>query len=313
MSKLSKDEVLHKLYYNVETGFGSVNELYKQANKEGLGLTLDEARTFMKKQPIKQEKGYSKYNSFSAPFARYEYQLDIMDMISLMKATGTSDLSSPRYGLICIDIFSKKLHIEPMKVRDGETVYKAILQCFKVLGHPMSIYTDDDGAFAFKKLQEYLKGEAIRSIITLTHANVAERSIRTVKKMLGDRIKATDRTWTSLLSAVLTKYNQQMKHGTTKLTPDEAHKDENAVTAKANSLMKEKYLRKYPKLNVGDKVKIYNKGKGNYTSRKETTSKWSQSTYKITNVGRDMMLNKYYEIEGNTKKYNRHELLLINE
>ena len=266
----------------------------------------------MKKQPIKQEKGYSKYNSFSAPFARYEYQLDIMDMISLMKATGTSDLSSPRYGLICIDIFSKKLHIEPMKVRDGETVYKAILQCFKVLGHPMSIYTDDDGAFAYKKLQEYLKGEAIRSIITLTHANVAERSIRTVKKMLGDRIKATDRTWTSLLQAVLNKYNQQMTHGTTKLTPDEAHKDENAVEAKANSLMKEKYLRKYPKLNVGDKVKIYNKGKGNYTSRKETTSRWTNNTFTITNIGRDMMLNKYYEIEGRPKKYNRHELLLVN-
>ena len=312
MSKLSKDEVLHKLYYNVETGFGSVNELYKQANKEGLGITLDEVRTFMKKQPSKQEKGYSKYNSYSAPFARFEYQLDIMDMISLMKTTGTSDLSSPRYGLICIDIFSKKLHIEPMKVRDGETVYKAILQCFKVLGHPMSIYKDDDGAFAYKKLQEYLKGEAIRSIITLTHANVAERSIRTVKKMLGDRIKATNRTWTSLLQAVLNKYNQQMTHGTTKLTPNEAHKDENAVEAKANSLMKEKYLRKYPKLNVDDKVKIYNKGKGNYTSRKETTSRWTNNTFTITNIGRDMMLNKYYEVEGRPKKFNRHELLLVN-
>ena len=270
MSKLSKDEVLHKLYYDVEKGFGSVSELYKQANKTEASFTLKEVGDWLKKQPIKQEKGYSKYNSFSAPFARYEYQLDIMDMISLMKATGTSDLSSPRYGLICIDIFSKKLHIEPMKVRDGETVYKAILQCFKVLGHPMSIYTDDDGAFAYKKLQEYLKGEAIRSIITLTHASVAERVIRTVKKMLGDRIKATDRTWTSLLSAVLTKYNHQMTHGTTKLTPNEAHKDENEVNVKANSLLKEKYLRKYPKLNVGDKVKIYNKGKGNYTSRKET-------------------------------------------
>ena len=137
--------------------------------------------------------------------------------------------------------------------------------------------------------------------------------IRTVKKMLGDRIKATDRTWTSLLQAVLNKYNQQMTHGTTKLTPNEAQKDENAVEAKANSLMKEKYLRKYPKLNVGDKVKIYNKGKGNYTSRKETTSKWYNNIYTISNVGRDMMLNKYCEIEGNTKKYNRHELLLINE
>ena len=162
-------------------------------------------------------------------------------------------------------------------------------------------------------IRNYLKGEAIRSIITLTHANVAERSIRTVKKMLGDRIKATDRIWTSVLQAVLNKYNQQMTHGTTKLTPNEAHKDENAVEAKANSLMKEKYLRKYPKLNVGDKGKIYNKGKGNYTSRKETTSRWHNTIYTISTIGRDVMLNKYYEIEGNTKKYNRHELLLINE
>ena len=147
-----------------------------------------------------------------------------MGMISLMQATGASGLSSPRYatkspnaspmryGLICIDLFSKKLHIEPMKVKDGETVYKAILQCFKVLGHPMSIYTDDDGAFAYKKIQEYL-GESIRSVVTLTHASVAERVIRTVKKMLGDRNQATNRTWTSLLPAVLTKYNQQMTHG----------------------------------------------------------------------------------------------------
>ena len=103
-----------------------------------------------------------------------------------------------------------------------------------------------------------------------------------------------------------------MTHGTTKLTPDEAHKDENEVNVK-NSLLKEKYLRKYPKLNVGDKVKNHNKGKGNYTSRKETTSKWSTVSSKITNVGRDMMLNKYYELEGRPKKYNRHELLLINE
>ena len=103
----------------------------------------------------------------------------------------------------------------------------------------MSIY---DGAFAYTKLQEYSEGEAIRGIIALTHANVAERSIRTVTKMLGDRIKATNRTWTSLLPAALSKYIQQMTQGTTKLTPNEARKDETAVEAKANSLMKEKYL-----------------------------------------------------------------------
>ena len=64
MSKLSKDEVLHKLYYNVQTGFGSINELYKQANKTEASFALKEVGDWLKKQPSKQEKGYSKYNSF---------------------------------------------------------------------------------------------------------------------------------------------------------------------------------------------------------------------------------------------------------
>ena len=36
------------------------------------------------------------------------------------------------------------------------------------------------------------------------------------------------------------------------MTPNEARKDENAVSVKANSVLKEKYLRKYPKVEVGD-------------------------------------------------------------
>ena len=62
---------------------------------------------------------------------------------------------------------------------------------------------------------------------------------------------------------------------------------------------------------MGDKVRTYSEGKGNYTSMKETTSKWYNTIYTISNIGRDMMLNKYYEIEGRPKKYNRRELLLV--
>ena len=45
--------------------------------------------------------------------------------------------------------------------------------------------------------------------------------IRTVKKMLGDRRKATNKTWTNWLQAVLTNHNQHMEHGTAKRTPNE--------------------------------------------------------------------------------------------
>ena len=60
------------------------------------------------------------------------------------------------------------------------------------------------------------------------------------------------------------------------MKPIEAHKDENRINVKANLTLKQKHMRKYPKLSVGDMVKIYKKGKGNYSTRK-----WSDRKFKI--------------------------------
>ena len=62
-----------------------------------------------------------------------------------------------------------------------------------------------------------------------------------------------------MLKPVLDKYNGKMKHSTTGMTPNEAHKDENSVEVKANSVMKEKYLRKYPNIKEGDEVRVFTK------------------------------------------------------
>ena len=55
----------------------------------------------------------------------------------------------------------------------------------------------------------------------------------------------------------------------------------------------------------------YTKGRGNYTSRKETTSRWSDRTYTVVKIDRDITLNTYYILDGLTKHFNRHELLLL--
>ena len=75
-----------------------------------------------------------------------------------------------------------------------------------------------------------------------------------------------------------------MVHSTTGLVPNEAHKDDNHITVKSNSVLKEKYLRNYPNISEGDTVKIYTKSGGNYTSRKETRSRWSEQTYQVKSV-----------------------------
>ena len=148
---MSKEKVLSDLYYDVENGFGSVKSLYGQAQEKGLAIPLSEGKEWVKKQSINQRKGYKNFNSYSAPYARAVYSVDIMDMRSLMKDTNTYDESYKQYALACMDSFSKKAHIVAMQNRDGETVYDAFMECFKVLGYPNSIDSDDDGAFNFLK------------------------------------------------------------------------------------------------------------------------------------------------------------------
>ena len=101
MSKLSNEEIMSNLYYDLETGYGSKQSLHNQAKEKGASVTLEEVAEWLKKQPNKQTKPYQNYNSFLVPYARAEFQIDIMDMKIFKKE------HEERYALIVIDAFSK--------------------------------------------------------------------------------------------------------------------------------------------------------------------------------------------------------------
>ena len=150
---LTKDEVISNVYYNLDTGYGSIQATHKKANEEDATIPLDDVKSFLKKQPNKQIKNYRGTNSFTAPFSRFQYQIDIMHMTPLVK-----DKDTPEYALVVIDIFSKLADVVPMFNRDGESVEKALRESFKRMGYSMSVYSDDDGAFANKNnVQKFLK------------------------------------------------------------------------------------------------------------------------------------------------------------
>ena len=98
-----------------------------------------------------------------------------MDMVELQRLP-----TQPRYCLVIIDIFSKYGDAARMCRKDSEAVLAAMKIIFSKMGYQMSIYTDDDGAFKLK-VKELLDGLGINQTDTLTHANVVERSIRTLK------------------------------------------------------------------------------------------------------------------------------------
>ena len=298
MSKQDKEKILEKQYYDVEDGFGSARDLYEKAKKIDVGITLAFVSSWLKSQPNKQTRSYKNYNSYTAPFPKYEFQIDLMLMTSLLRDVKSKVKNQLTYGLVCIDIFSKKCHIIPMKTNGTDDVYNAVIECFKVLGQPLSIYSDHEGTLNSKKLQDFFKGEGIKHIITRTHANQAERMIRTIKKMIGNRLRHfPQKTWVEVLKPSLNKYNNQ-KHSSTGTSPNEAHNLDNSIKMRTNQIMKKKHNRRYPNINEGDYIRIFDKRKGNYVSTKETRSAWSERKYKVILKGRDMMNNNYYKSQG---------------
>ena len=305
MSRLSNEQILSNIYYDLERGYGSAKSLYELAKEEGAVITLEEVKSFMKKQPNKQIKGYQNYNSYLVPYARAEFQIDIVDM-NKFKQEGEE-----RYALIVVDAFSRYAYIHPMDNKNSEDVLKALKEAFKVMGEPIEIFSDEDTAF-LSVVKKYLDGWGIVQKTTRTHANIVERLIRTIKNGVADRIRFTKGNWTDLYKPTLKRYNNTI-HSSIGAKPVEAHKDENRVNVKVNLTLKQKHFRKYPQLTVGDKVKIYTKGAGNYISRKETNSRWSDKVYTIENMDRDMTLQKYYLLEGLKRRYLRHELLMVDD
>ena len=119
---MNRDDIISNVYYNLETGFGSINETLKKAKAQDPSINRIDMENFMKKQPNKQIRKYRGSNSYTAPFARFEFQADIMDMIPLTKNPETKiplKDGDARYGLCCIDILSKLAHIVPMEQKDS--------------------------------------------------------------------------------------------------------------------------------------------------------------------------------------------------
>ena len=182
MPELSQDDLIRNMYmymyiyiyiYDSDEGYGSAQALYNQATHTNLSITLDFVKTWINKQPNKQRTGYTGYNMYKAPFPRFEYQIYSMDMSYLQQT------NQPRYALTVIDIFSKCGDVQPMHDTYSSSVYDALQTSFNIMKCPMSIYTDDDSAFK-SRVKKVIDGEGIKHLITLTHANVVERFIRSI-------------------------------------------------------------------------------------------------------------------------------------
>ena len=91
---------------------------------------------------------------------------------------------------------------------------------------------------------------------TRTHPWYCERYIRTFKDLLYKRLQDIDKPWTELIEPIHHVYNNKMKSSVIHFTPTEARNPDNLIYVKINIELHTKQNRRYPGINVGDKLKI---------------------------------------------------------
>ena len=300
-----KNKITSDIYFD-RSGLGSIATTFKDAKAKDKSITLVDVKAWFEKN-IDRKKPMSGFNSFIAPYAYYEYQVDLFFITN-------NDLKNQKFriGLVVIDIFSKFAVVVPIKSKQPQDLLAGIMEGInKISKKPELVYSDEEGSLNSGVLKEYFDKEKIETHQTRTHPAFAERFIRTFKDMLFKRVEADEKKgkeniqWIDYIFEIMITYNIEMVHSATDLTPKEAKKPENELKVKANIAMNSTQTRKYPDVEKGDKVKIFKKKD---KLDKERVSNWLKEIQTIDDI-KTVLGQKYYYING--RGYLRHELLKV--
>jgi hypothetical protein len=243
-------QLLQNLYNDASLGLTTGQKLYNHLKANGeTGYTLTKINEFLKSLEVNQVLTKRRGNiSFVAEGPLEQFQIDLVYMPKSWFNNGF------KYIFCCVDVFSKKADMIPLKDREQTTTTKAFEKILSSMGIPKTIYSDQGSEFKNASFQKLLDKHNIQIIFALGHASFVESFNKTMKNRMMKymKLKNTD-NWSKIVSPVLDAYNNS-PHSTTKIAPNKVNK-ENEIQVLMN-ITKRAKKGTYPKLEVGDNVRV---------------------------------------------------------
>ena len=116
----SKQEIIKKIYYD-PSGHGSLKTTLEDARQVDKTITINDVKEFFKNN-IEKKTQLKGMNSFVAPHAYYEYQLDLFFINDL-------ENQKNRIGMAMIDIFTKYASVVTIASKGEGDVAAGVLEC----------------------------------------------------------------------------------------------------------------------------------------------------------------------------------------
>lgn len=322
---MTEASILSGLYYNPESGaaYAGVDRLHGVAKRQIPNLSRKAVRDWLSSQIT--------YTLHKQPRHSFQRRRIIVSRINEVWEADLVDLQMYakqnrgfKYILVVIDVFSKQLHVRPLKNKTGATVVAAFKELFAV-SQPESLRTDSGLEFKNQALAALLKAYSVQQTFARnpkTKACVAERVNRSLKeRMFRHFTKNGTRNYIDVLQSLVNGYNQSY-HRTIKTTPSKVTADvmsqvfENTYgyANEREMLRAQQKLKRKNVLAIGQLVRIkYHLN----PMDKRYLPNWSDRLYKVTKVfHHDVTVYKVRGIgepKDEVRRYYRQELQPIKD
>lgn len=286
MGKTVKNEkLLRSIYYSLGSpaAYAGIQALWREAKKRVPSIKLEEVVKF-----LEGERTWTLFKPARHRFPRLrtiptglntDWQCDLCIMADLERENDGN-----KYLLVCIDVLSRKLHVEPAKSKSSIHMIEAFDRLFEraqVLPH--KLYSDDGLEFQSAKMLEYFKKRDILKHVMRSphlHAGVVERANRTIKGRLYKYFSEKNTTrWMDVIQKIANAINNSVNR-TIGMTP-------NSVTYEMAAPLQRRIYKtddsdkKAPKFKLHQVVRI-SKAKG--TFEKGYLPNYTDELFEITAV-----------------------------
>ncbi len=280
---MSESQKILNTYYNTSSpgGFGSVKRLKSVLPKytsNQIQRTLQTQPTYTKFKSVKHTFVRRKYNIHTA---NYLWQIDLLVIPKYAKSN-----RNYKYILMCIDCFTKRGYIAPLKTKGAQEVLQGFTQ---VLEHarakPVFIQSDLGTEFINKRFETFLNENKIKlfSVHSDKKACIVERWNRTIMQRLSKWFEYSKKhNWIDHIQDFVDSYNNSY-HTTIGCAPNQVNKyNEMDVWLHTNKqLYTTDLYNKKAKFCKGDSVRIKSQ-KGVF--EKGYSSSFSSSIFEVCEV-----------------------------
>lgn len=210
----------------------------------------------------------------------YPGQIIEMDLVDMQKISTKNE--NYKYILMCIDLFTKKLWVEPLKNKTGKITSEAIQKIFNTMENPIQTVIFDEGLEFYNQHVKKLFAQYnihSYSIKTIKKAGAVERVNKTIKSILYKYFTDKNtRKWARVLPKIVDNYNKTY-HTTIKMAPNDVTWKNHKKVFKV--MFPEINVSRVCRLHVGNKVRV---AKYKKEFEKAYTPNWSEEIYTITKI-----------------------------